>query len=193
MYVCHNLAKPSCNLPEKLIWSIYIYVHTESAHPFSSAYVTMSLYNIVLLAHVCCLMCLQASPVTLSLLPFSLPCLQNLLMEESQASAARREETLRMYHTCKDALTIVSDVLSKTAHTPLPPPLSYDPPPSQAGTSTATPSRPRPAPPPAGTRPAPPPPSSRPAAPPRPTRERPKPPHSTNGAPVVPRYLPHCT
>lgn len=115
---------------------------------------------------------------------------QNLLMEESQASAARREETLRMYHTCKDALTIVSDVLSKTAHTPLPPPLSYDPPPSQAGTSSATPSRPRPAPPPAGTRPAPPPPSSRPAAPPRPTRERPKPPNPSNGAPVVPRRPP---
>lgn len=109
-----------------------------------------------------------------------------MLMEESQASASRREETLRMYHTCKEALTIVSDVLSKTAHTPLPPPLTYDPPPSQAST---TPSRPRPAPPSAGSRPAPPPPASRPAAPPRPgTRERPKPPQPTNGAPVVPRY-----
>lgn len=168
-------------------------MYIQSPHTHSHQHIWLRASTTLCCCLMCVVSCLQASPVTLSLLPFSLPCLQNLLMEESQASAARREETLRMYHTCKDALTIVSDVLSKTAHTPLPPPLSYDPPPSQAGTSTATPSRPRPAPPPGGTRPAPPPPSSRPAAPPRPTRERPKPPHSTNGAPVVPRYLPHCT
>lgn len=39
---------------------------------------------------------------------------QNSLMEESQEAARRREEMVNMYHTCKDALGLISDVSSKT-------------------------------------------------------------------------------
>lgn len=39
---------------------------------------------------------------------------QNQLMEESSASAQRREEMVRMYHACKDALTLVQDIGAKT-------------------------------------------------------------------------------
>ena len=39
---------------------------------------------------------------------------QTQLMEESQESSIRREEMVRMYHACKDALNIISDVGTKT-------------------------------------------------------------------------------
>ena len=39
---------------------------------------------------------------------------QNQLMEESSESAQRREEMIRMYHACKDALTLVQDIGAKT-------------------------------------------------------------------------------
>jgi len=39
---------------------------------------------------------------------------QDDMMEESQEAARRRDEMIRMYHTCKDALMLISDVSSKT-------------------------------------------------------------------------------
>ena len=39
---------------------------------------------------------------------------QNEMMEESQEAAMRREEMIHMYHTCNDALKLISDVSSKT-------------------------------------------------------------------------------
>lgn len=39
---------------------------------------------------------------------------QDQMMEESQEAAQRREEMIRMYHCCKDALTLISDVSTKT-------------------------------------------------------------------------------
>ena len=40
---------------------------------------------------------------------------QDSLMEESTESARRRDETIKMYHTCKDALQLISDVSAKTS------------------------------------------------------------------------------
>lgn len=48
---------------------------------------------------------------------------QDSLMEESQAEAQRREEMLRMYHACKEALKIIGDVNMHTASTSQPPPV----------------------------------------------------------------------
>ena len=39
---------------------------------------------------------------------------QDQMMEESQEAAQRREEMIRMYHCCKDALTLISEVSTKT-------------------------------------------------------------------------------
>ncbi len=39
---------------------------------------------------------------------------QNEMMEESKEAAMRREEMVKMYHTCKEALNIIADVGSKT-------------------------------------------------------------------------------
>ena len=39
---------------------------------------------------------------------------QDQMMEESQDAAKRREEMIRMYHTCKEALNLISTVSSKT-------------------------------------------------------------------------------
>ena len=47
---------------------------------------------------------------------------QASLMEESPEEAQRREEMLRMYHACKEALTIIGDVNMSTVSTPAPPP-----------------------------------------------------------------------
>ena len=44
-------------------------------------------------------------------------------MQESEEEATRREDMLRMYHTMKEALNIVSEVSSNTISTPLPPPV----------------------------------------------------------------------
>ena len=41
---------------------------------------------------------------------------QESLMEESQQAAQRREEMIRMYHTCKDALQLISEVSSRTGN-----------------------------------------------------------------------------
>lgn len=48
---------------------------------------------------------------------------QNDLMEESQAEVARREEMLRMFHSLKEALRIISDIDANTVSTSLPPPI----------------------------------------------------------------------
>lgn len=91
---------------------------------------------------------------------------QNSLMEESKESAMRREEMIKMYHACKEALSLVQDINTKTGllsiyashnicpllpivHTPLPPPVTTDedlpPPPKPRPQGTS--SMPRPAPP----------------------------------------------
>ena len=38
---------------------------------------------------------------------------QSDMMEESQEAAQKREEMVNMYHTCKDALVLISEVNSK--------------------------------------------------------------------------------
>ena len=43
-------------------------------------------------------------------------------MEESPEEAQRREEMLRMYHACKEALNIIGEVNISTVATPTPPP-----------------------------------------------------------------------
>lgn len=45
------------------------------------------------------------------------------MMEESAEEAIKREETLRMYHACKEALRIIGDVSMATVSTPMPPPV----------------------------------------------------------------------
>lgn len=90
---------------------------------------------------------------------------QNSMMEESQEAAMRREELIRMYHTCNDALALIRDVSAKTGtrtmsihlpsmilslslstvHTPLPPPVQHDDAPDNP---YSAPSRGRPNPPP---------------------------------------------
>ena len=57
----------------------------------------------------------------------------------------RREEMLRMYHSCREALGIITDVTAKTIHTPLPPPVDHDiiePPPPKPKGVPSRPSRP---------------------------------------------------
>lgn len=39
---------------------------------------------------------------------------QDAMMEESQEAAMRREELVRMYHTCNEALALIRDVSTKT-------------------------------------------------------------------------------
>lgn len=48
------------------------------------------------------------------------------MMEESVEEAAKREEMLRMYHACKEALRIIGDVSMATVTTPVPPPVKND-------------------------------------------------------------------
>merc|ERR1712038_1119568 len=57
------------------------------------------------------------------------------MMEESADEALKREEMLRMYHACKEALKIIGDISMATVSTPAPPPLKSDwmPPPSASG------------------------------------------------------------
>lgn len=47
-------------------------------------------------------------------------------MEESPIEAQKREEILRMYHSCKEALRIINDVNMTTMATDLPPPVGND-------------------------------------------------------------------
>ena len=48
------------------------------------------------------------------------------MMEESAEEALKREEMLRMYHACKEALHIIGDVSMATVSTPVPPPVKND-------------------------------------------------------------------
>lgn len=48
------------------------------------------------------------------------------MMEESQEEAAKREEMMKMYHACKEALRIIGDVAMATVQTPVPPPVRND-------------------------------------------------------------------
>uniref|UniRef100_A0A915M8N3 Dynamin n=1 Tax=Meloidogyne javanica TaxID=6303 RepID=A0A915M8N3_MELJA len=48
------------------------------------------------------------------------------LMEESPIEAQKREEILRMYHSCKEALRIINDVNMTTMSTDMPPPVMND-------------------------------------------------------------------
>jgi len=50
----------------------------------------------------------------------------NSMMEESAEEAVKREEMLRMYHACKEALRIIGDVSMATVSTPVPPPVKED-------------------------------------------------------------------
>ena len=45
------------------------------------------------------------------------------MMEESAEEAVKREEMLRIYHACKEALKIIGDVSMATVSTPVPPPV----------------------------------------------------------------------
>ncbi|EEB17704.1 dynamin, putative [Pediculus humanus corporis] len=51
---------------------------------------------------------------------------QATMMEESPEEALKREEMLRMYHACKEALKIIGDVSMATVTTPVPPPVKND-------------------------------------------------------------------
>ncbi|VEN62882.1 unnamed protein product [Callosobruchus maculatus] len=48
------------------------------------------------------------------------------MMEEAPEEAQKREEMLRMYHACKEALHIIGDVSMATHSTPVPPPVKND-------------------------------------------------------------------
>merc|ERR1740128_437172 len=92
----------------------------------------------------------------------------NSMMEESADEAVKREEMLRLYHACKEALKIIGDVSTATIGTSAPPPVKNDwmPTPSYSQPQTS-PANPRKAPPPtsgySSARPPPPAPSGRPA------------------------------
>lgn len=47
-------------------------------------------------------------------------------MEESKEEELRREQMVRMYHACKEALGVIADITNKTVHTPDPPPIPED-------------------------------------------------------------------
>lgn len=51
---------------------------------------------------------------------------QSQLMEESPEESKRREELLRMYHACSEALRIIGDVSMATVSTPVPAPVTDD-------------------------------------------------------------------
>jgi dynamin GTPase len=51
---------------------------------------------------------------------------QSQMMEEAPEEAQKREEMLRMYHACKEALRIIGDVSMATVSTPVPPPVKND-------------------------------------------------------------------
>ena len=57
------------------------------------------------------------------------------MMEESADEALKREEMLRQYHACKEAMRIIGDVSMATVTTPAPPPVKSDwmPTPSYGG------------------------------------------------------------
>merc|ERR1739848_541179 len=56
------------------------------------------------------------------------------MMEESADEALKREEMLRQYHACKEAIKIIGDVSMATVTAPVPPPVknNWTPPPSSS-------------------------------------------------------------
>lgn len=66
-----------------------------------------------------------------------------MLMEESQQEAQRREDLLRTYHALKEALNIIGEVTMTTQYVPPPPPLKNDwRPPPVAAVKPAVPAQP---------------------------------------------------
>ncbi|CAG0894373.1 unnamed protein product [Darwinula stevensoni] len=53
-------------------------------------------------------------------------CDQTQMMEESPEEVRKRDEMLRMYHACKEALNIIGDVSLTTVSTPVPPPVKEE-------------------------------------------------------------------
>merc|ERR1711970_1585953 len=124
------------------------------------------------------------------------------MMEESADEALKREEMLRMYHACKEALKIIGDVSTATIGAAAPPPVKNDwmPTPSYSQPQTS-PANPRKAPPPSSgysssgyssNRPPPPAPSGRPApsVPGRPGGSAPPPPGRPNPGGLPPPLIP---
>ena len=70
-----------------------------------------------------------------------------MLMEESQQEAQRREDLLRTYNSLKEALNIIGEVNMSTTYVPPPPPLKNDwrPPPAAAAAASNRTSIPPPA------------------------------------------------
>jgi len=120
------------------------------------------------------------------------------MMEESADEALKREEMLRMYHACKEALKIIGDVSTATIGTSAPPPIKNDwmPPPSYNSQPQTSPANPRKAPPPSSgfssARPPPPAPSGRPApsVPGRPGGSAPPPPGRPGPGGLPPPLIP---
>ncbi|KAJ8979048.1 hypothetical protein NQ317_010299 [Molorchus minor] len=52
--------------------------------------------------------------------------LAHIYASGDQREAQKREEMLRMYHACKEALHIIGDVSMATVSTPVPPPVKND-------------------------------------------------------------------
>jgi len=125
------------------------------------------------------------------------------LMEESADEAIKREEMLRQYHACKEALRIIGDVSMATVSTPTPAPIKNDWAPSSSAMSglstsgggggggmsnpSSSPSGPRRNPPPV-TRQPPQPPRAAPSAP--PGRGPPPPPGRSGGGGLPPPLIP---
>merc|ERR1711981_467782 len=123
------------------------------------------------------------------------------MMEESQDEALKREEMLRQYHACKEAMRIIGDVSMATVTTPAPPPVKADwmPTPSTgssysssvSGAPSSPGGGPRRNPPPVNRQPPPPgPPRTAPAAP---GRGPPPPPGRSGGGGLPPPMIPTRT
>eukprot|EP00092_Neocalanus_flemingeri_P022755 GFUD01024675.1.p1 GENE.GFUD01024675.1~~GFUD01024675.1.p1 ORF type:complete len:842 (-),score=246.93 GFUD01024675.1:1290-3815(-) len=122
------------------------------------------------------------------------------MMEESADEALKREEMLRMYHACKEALKIIGDVSTATIGTSAPPPVkgssNWMPTPSYSSEPQTSPANPRKVPPPASSynsaRPPPPAPSGRPApsVPGRPGGSAPPPPGRPGPGGLPPPLIP---
>merc|ERR1719300_902046 len=117
------------------------------------------------------------------------------MMEESADEALKREEMLRMYHACKEALKIISDVSTSTIGTAAPPPVKNDwmPQPSPQNQPQTLPANPRkPSVQPGTNNIARPPPPARPvpSVPGRPCSSAPPPPPSRPGGGLPPPLIP---
>jgi len=122
------------------------------------------------------------------------------MMEESADEALKREEMLRQYHACKEAMRIIGDVSMATVSVPAPPPVKSDwmPAPSSGSSASAAPSSPgnapRRNPPPPVSRQPPPNPGQPPrAAPAAPGRGPPPPPGRAGGGALPPPMIPTRT